>query len=167
MLGRDSEDKFDPDLCKNFDMTKEVTLVSRTLGSVVPLAMFVFIRDVCLFFTTHRQTDHWILFFPNSPAPSPPPPELHKRLPSLIFNPSAFLKPESVLISNNVLLLRNVVFLIFLLLTFIPYNHSWFFRPRPHTVLRFLWNCVVKASSKLVVVVQAVVQEVPPLKAPP
>ena len=27
-------------------MTKEVTLVSRTLGSVVPLAMFVFIRDV-------------------------------------------------------------------------------------------------------------------------
>ena len=33
MLGRDSEDKFDQDLCLNFDM-------NSTLGSVVPLAMF-------------------------------------------------------------------------------------------------------------------------------
>ena len=33
MLGQDSEDKFDQDLCLNFDM-------NSTLGSVVPLAMF-------------------------------------------------------------------------------------------------------------------------------
>ena len=40
--------KFDQNLCKNFDMTKEVILVSRTqpFESVVLLAMFVFIRDV-------------------------------------------------------------------------------------------------------------------------
>ena len=35
MLGRDSEDKFDQDLCLNFDM-------NSTLGSVVPLAMFLY-----------------------------------------------------------------------------------------------------------------------------
>ena len=33
MLARDSEDKFDQDLCLNFDM-------NPTLGSIVPLAMY-------------------------------------------------------------------------------------------------------------------------------
>ena len=36
--------KFDQDLCKNFDLTNEVTLVSRTQSWVH--CMFVFIRDV-------------------------------------------------------------------------------------------------------------------------
>ena len=40
MLSRDSEDEFDQDLCLNlqYDFGK----MNSTLGSVVPLAMFVF-----------------------------------------------------------------------------------------------------------------------------
>ena len=39
--------KFDQDLCKNFDDKRSYFgKQNSTLGSVVPLAMFVFIRDV-------------------------------------------------------------------------------------------------------------------------
>ena len=54
ILGRDSEDKFDQDLCLNFDM-------NSTLGSVVPLAMFTFsnanfvIRDEFENFCVYQQ----------------------------------------------------------------------------------------------------------------
>ena len=44
MLGRDSEDE---DLCKNFDDKRSYFgRQNSTLRSVVPMAMFVFIRDV-------------------------------------------------------------------------------------------------------------------------
>ena len=43
MLSRDSEDEFDQDLCLNFDMTSSSYFdkMNSTLGSVVPLAMFL------------------------------------------------------------------------------------------------------------------------------
>ena len=51
MLGRDSEDE---DLCKNFDDKRSYFgMQNSTLGSVLPLAMFVFIRDVIAEKTFH------------------------------------------------------------------------------------------------------------------
>ena len=42
--------RFDQDLCKNINMTKKSYFGKQnsTLGSVVPFAMFVFIRDVVI-----------------------------------------------------------------------------------------------------------------------
>ena len=43
ILSQDSEDEFDQDLCLNFDMTSSSYFdkMNSTLGSVVPLAMFL------------------------------------------------------------------------------------------------------------------------------